>query len=69
MRFTQMYHLTYRAVQKKKKMARLKVAGVWVKVEKKYLWLGAGLSVLGFFALIAFLWWLWTVRIPQLQGG
>jgi hypothetical protein len=64
------FRMAYRVVQqkKKKKMVRLKLMGTWVKIERKWAMLMVLASIGAFFGLIGFLYWLWYVRIPQLNG-
>ena len=53
---------------KKKKMVRLKIGKAYVYVSRKVIGVLLLGTLVGFFALAAFLWWLWYVRIPELTG-
>lgn len=53
---------------KKKKMVRLKIGKAYVYVSRKVIGILLLGTLIGFFALAGFLWWLWYVRIPELTG-
>ena len=64
------FNLSYRVVQprKKKKTMRLKIMGSYVNISRTMALAMVLGSVVGFFALAGFLYYLWYIHIPCVTG-